>query len=1088
MHNMKDKRRKEKHLRAGFLIPAVLLLFILTATISSVSAGDGLNYTQINPGTGTFSYTTNHPDYDPETFTLKNMTAFGVLYCYSRQPGNSLIAAERWGGIYVESINGKAPQTMTEGWMYYVDGEAPMTMPNNATVENGSTVIFYFSPNMSSTPENSPVKYCFVVNTSLKPGTVGPTGPLPDTPTASPSPTPAVSPTPSPKPTTTPKPTPTPGPTTTPSPYDDIWYSGNCYPHIYDVNLPTGTEDVEMIWEIPQYDGASLNSANYRGPATPIIVGDYVYSRDGKGYLHKIDIHTGEIVKTIDSDLHAENFYFHYLCYGNGKIVDNLCGKVYDLDLNYLYTLSPVCHYMYYNDRLNRFYGLEDYTGDLNSVYIWNADNGALINQSAAIYQSDGGTDNMQNNNLVGTFANAVATSDDRGFFLFYDYKSGKVVCLDKNGNQTDALNIGDATVITPINYDKGRVYLSAYNYKNKTNTKVISVGFKNGKFNNSDKYTFALNTTSWPSGPVVCNDRVYVNANNSFWVLNATNLKKISEAGSFPTKGTPVLTTAHADETGYPIYAYLVPYANTKKLQVYEDTLRNGSAMILVSDFGRAQYSTQSIAVGQEGQMVWFNDAGYVYCYAVGNRPVSNATITVLDENDEPVAGVTVSAYDAGNVTYSGQTGLVTQGTPVDKNTTDENGAVSLSLKEDSYVLLLSARGYEDVRSEEEIINDTLTVSGGENIDKEMRLRSTGETDITCAFYLKYEKNMTVFNQTTGRGEIVSVDKSRWVTGTGSNVPYAYKDALTTAGIPFEFKEDDPHRCGNFSIESIDGLDMKYVDGDWIYWAQYHLEDGEWNYNEFTLDGYDDVYLFGLVYGSYQTDIPPEDVTITVTANNAAVENAEITAYLTEAGRLTQVATFVTDASGRASTGLTPGNYVFRIIADGCREAWTSDGRSAGETPEEILANAERFDVDRLAGPYEFSFTLISGEEPSEVVVSYASDIACDYLPDNETVPAGKYTVSMYRGFAPGHIFNGWLYGEDMIAPGDSITVSRNTELTAQWIPLPGSFNPTLSDVILVNNHIIYETEIDEKYDINHDGEIDIFDLVYIAQYVADY
>ena len=35
-----------------------------------------------------------------------------------------------------------------------------------------------------------------------------------------------------------------------------------------------------MIWEIPQYDGASLNSANYRGPATPIIVGDYVYSRD----------------------------------------------------------------------------------------------------------------------------------------------------------------------------------------------------------------------------------------------------------------------------------------------------------------------------------------------------------------------------------------------------------------------------------------------------------------------------------------------------------------------------------------------------------------------------------------------------------------------------------------------------------------------------------------------------------------------------------------------------------------------------------------------------------------------------------------
>ena len=65
-------------------------------------------------------------------------------------------------------------------------------------------------------------------------------------------------------------------------------------------------------------------------PSTPLIVGDAVYVRAG-GILYKLDINTGSILKSVESE--GKISYYHYISYGNGVIFDTVGSKAYDLDL-----------------------------------------------------------------------------------------------------------------------------------------------------------------------------------------------------------------------------------------------------------------------------------------------------------------------------------------------------------------------------------------------------------------------------------------------------------------------------------------------------------------------------------------------------------------------------------------------------------------------------------------------------------------------------------------------------------------------------------------------------------------------------------
>lgn len=190
-------------------------------------------------------------------------------------------------------------------------------------------------------------------------------------------------------------------------------------------------------------------------------------------------------------------------------------------------------------------------------------------------------------------------------------------------------------------------------------------------------------------------------------------------------------------------------------------------------------------------------------------------------------------------------------------------------------------------------------------------------------------------------------------------------------------------------------------------------------------------------------------------------------------------------NSSGYNNAGTATLFYI-NLIPDGSEETvdvtltfneiWTTNLVNA--TPTYMDGNSVRISLP------------VDGGETDKVIVSYSEgEYTAEYVPDTEEVVAGStYVVSSYRASAEGnYVFNNWMMGNGIYAPGDKVTINEDSEFIARWIPI--EFTPVLEDVVLVNNYIIGDVEdIDPKYDVNDDGEIDIFDLVYIAQFVADH
>lgn len=121
---------------------------------------NSLSYTNVNPGTGDFEYTTT----DGTKYTVNGMTAFGVL-----NAAGLTLETKTWpGGIYVNAINGLAQDANLNGWMYQVNGYAPMVMSNSYPVSYGDKVVWYYSDNkMSTDPAKSKKYYAFTVSTAV---------------------------------------------------------------------------------------------------------------------------------------------------------------------------------------------------------------------------------------------------------------------------------------------------------------------------------------------------------------------------------------------------------------------------------------------------------------------------------------------------------------------------------------------------------------------------------------------------------------------------------------------------------------------------------------------------------------------------------------------------------------------------------------------------------------------------------------------------------------------------------------------------------------------------------------------------------
>ena len=77
------------------------------------------------------------------------------------------------------------------------------------------------------------------------------------------------------------------------------------------------------------------------------IAGEYVFVSFKTGDLKKLDIKTGQQVKTVSTGVSSGT---DYLTVGDDYVLDPASGKVYDMDLNKVYELGVVSDQAYFND------------------------------------------------------------------------------------------------------------------------------------------------------------------------------------------------------------------------------------------------------------------------------------------------------------------------------------------------------------------------------------------------------------------------------------------------------------------------------------------------------------------------------------------------------------------------------------------------------------------------------------------------------------------------------------------------------------------------------------------------------------------
>ena len=232
-----------------------------------------------------------------------------------------------------------------------------------------------------------------------------------------------------------------------------------------------------------------------------------------------------------------------------------------------------------------------------------------------------------------GVFANnyyyVVATND----IYCVDYKTNTIKYQYKfDENRTTTYNIGGE-----LAYDSTTDYLYWGSYKQK-NLHAVKLDDK-GDF---DKETYKSATISQETvcAPVVYNNRIYVagqggtidvingNPDDSNFMSTIYTTNKIG----MKIQSNPILSTGYEEETGN-VYIYVQSYNAPGNIYYLEDNANSTSGELKqlsnLSTTSTAAYAYEQIAIDDEGQIYFFNEEGYLYCY--GEKHIHNYTYETL-------------------------------------------------------------------------------------------------------------------------------------------------------------------------------------------------------------------------------------------------------------------------------------------------------------------------------------------------------------------------------------------------------------------------------------------------------------------------
>ena len=396
---------------------------------------------------------------------------------------------------------------------------------------------------------------------------------------------------------------------------------------------PTSGKELALRWE--KNTGSTWQDV----PGTPIVVDGYVYFYSSQ-FLRKVELRTGKEVATAPVYGAPMNQFFINIAYGEGKIfvpcqkdtlddgaeIPGCFLRVYDADtLQQLYVTAsisagqPQSPVMYHDG-----YVVTGTYGRSGAYACFTAkdDDPARSNEVKPVLWS------VDPDSAYGFSFNGAAFVGDHCYFgcdnLLYvvNYKTGESRTFDVGAGYA----IRSSVTYSP---ETRRLYVAA----NHPDYHAAVFSYELGADGMPDGATACKWISQTESGgtqstPVICNGRLYLGGGGHtmgsaepFHVLDAVTLQEIYSVPIL-TKGSAAVCAAYAtEENGWQVYIYMVPFAPNKQdkseLWILRDRQGQTKAEYeIVENIGHSQYCSQSVLVAEDGSLIWYNDAGRVYCY----------------------------------------------------------------------------------------------------------------------------------------------------------------------------------------------------------------------------------------------------------------------------------------------------------------------------------------------------------------------------------------------------------------------------------------------------------------------------------------
>lgn len=377
-------------------------------------------------------------------------------------------------------------------------------------------------------------------------------------------------------------------------------------------------------------------------PGTPVEYGGYVYYCSSQ-YLWKLDAKTGAVAAKALIFTQPTDQFYRFVAYGDGKIfvpcdTDN-AGKTcfiraFDAaTLTQLYVTAPICSAAYsfancpiqYHDG----YIFTGASAGLNSS--WAAINGTFACFDAS--DSDTAkTDEVKTakwtiNSPNGFYLNGAAFSGDMCYFCDNGADGiGNIYSVNyKTGFQPTPPVIlpGYICKASPA-VEGGRIYVSAC--VSGSGMSVMSFALNEDVIDPTTRkeYLSGVAGGGTASTPVIYGGRLYISGTGKdcFRVLDASSLTQIYSIDALHSSGSASLTTAYASQGGK-VTVYMAPFdssaAGSAQLYIISDAPGQTTAKFeTAAGLVIPQYCSQSVAVDEYGDLIWYNDAGYLYCCGV--------------------------------------------------------------------------------------------------------------------------------------------------------------------------------------------------------------------------------------------------------------------------------------------------------------------------------------------------------------------------------------------------------------------------------------------------------------------------------------